>query len=79
MVGNQVDPGNGRTLGTGLLLEALLQLIGEALSLNGDTDFVHAGLERLARHGNGAQRQRNSFQRGGLVQVVGDAGEELTA
>jgi len=79
MVGNQVDPGSGRTLETGRLLQALLQLIGEALSLNGDTDFVHGGLERLARHGNGAQRQRNSFQRGSLVQVVGDAGEELTA
>ena len=79
MVGDQVDPGSRRTLPTGRLLEALLQLVGEALSRNGDTDFVHAGLQRLARHGNGAQRQRNSFQRGGLAQVVVDAGEELTA
>ena len=79
LIGNQVDPVTGRAISTNQLLVALLQLIGEALAVNGDTDFVQTGLERLARDGNGAQRQRTSLGRGGLGQVISDAGEELTA
>jgi carboxylate-amine ligase len=79
LTGNQVDPVTGRAISTKQLLVALLRLIGEALAMHGDTDFVLTGLERLARDGNGAQRQRASLRRGGLGQVISDAGEELTA
>jgi carboxylate-amine ligase len=79
IMGNQVEPGNGRAISTNRLLGALLQHIRESLAMNGDTDFVQAGLERLARDGNGAQRQRDSYGRGGLGRVISDAGEELTA
>lgn len=79
MQGNQVDPENGQAISTEKLLAAMLSRIADALAANGDSDFVLSGLERLARGGNGAQRQRDSYSRGGLRQVVSDANGELTA
>ncbi|GAA1499267.1 carboxylate-amine ligase [Paeniglutamicibacter kerguelensis] len=79
MKGNQVAPETGQATSTEKQLAALLDHIRDALAANGDSDFVLSGLERLARGGNGAQRQRDSYARGGLRQVISDANEELTA
>lgn len=79
MEGNQVLPASGQAITTDLLLAELLNHIQGALARNGDSDFVVSGLERLARVGNGARRQRESFAQGGLRQVIDDANQELTA
>ena len=77
--GNQIDPATGRPVPTKLLLDRLLQYIRVSLDASGDTDFVHQGLATWAHTGNGAQRQRQSHARGGVRQVIRDAGGELTA
>lgn len=79
MKGNQVDPASGRATSTDRLLAALLHRIADALTRNGDSDFVMSGLHQVTRGGNGAQRQRDSYAHGCVRQVISDAGEVLTA
>lgn len=77
--GNQLDPDAGHSVPTDILVGALLRHIQEALDENGDSDLVHAAVERLLRDGNGAQRQRASLARGGLTTVLHDAAVDLTS
>lgn len=77
--GNQIDPASGRPVPTDQLLTRMFQHIRVSLEASGDIDFVRQGLERWARTGNGAQRQRRSHAQGGVRQVIRDAVGELTS
>lgn len=69
--GNLLDPRTalpGTAAGT---VDTLLKHLTPALKNQGDLDQVTAGLDRILRHGNGAQRQRQAFATDGLDGVVG--------
>jgi len=56
------------------VVQQLVDHVRESLDAHGDLDLVEAGVERLAEVGNGASRQRRTFERTGrLVDVVAEA------
>jgi len=48
-------------------LARLFEHVQDQLAGSGDEEGVRAGLARLRRQGNGAQRQRQAYERGGLA------------
>ncbi|GHH77685.1 putative glutamate--cysteine ligase 2 [Kitasatospora indigofera] len=64
------DPFTGRLRRVGDVVARLVEHTAEALEEAGDTRQVSAGLHRLLREGNGAQRQRRTFATSGLSGLV---------
>ncbi|MBW5484670.1 carboxylate-amine ligase [Streptomyces bambusae] len=61
---------DGRPLSTREVLHGLLDHIAPALTDSGDTDLVVSRINRLLRHGTGADRQRRAHKEGGSRAVV---------
>jgi glutamate---cysteine ligase / carboxylate-amine ligase len=68
--GNLVDPLTALPCTAREAVETLLKRITPALQASGDLEPVASGIERLLTRGNGAQRQRRAFERGGLDAVL---------
>ena len=73
LAGPQFDAATGGQLEPGQLLARMLDYSGDQLANNGDLEFVQSYFERLAVRGNGAQRQRASWERGGAEALIQDA------
>jgi carboxylate-amine ligase len=52
------------------LVDAFLEMIGDALSAHGDSERMHAGLARLKERGTGAQRQRAAAADGSIERAL---------
>lgn len=52
------------------VVRSFLDFLREALRTNGDLERVESTIDRMLREGNGAQRQRHAFARGGMHAVV---------
>ncbi|MBO0984599.1 YbdK family carboxylate-amine ligase [Rathayibacter sp. SD072] len=75
--GTLLSPGEGRALPAAEVVAELREWIDRGLRANGDTEAVDDGLERLARIGTGAARQRRAFAEGGtrgLSELLGTPG-----
>ena len=68
---NLLDPRTALPCTAEATVGTLLKHLTPALENLGDLDQVTAGLERILRQGNGAQRQRRAFAKDGLDGVVG--------
>lgn len=77
MSGPLFDAGTETRLEPEQVLRQLLDYAGEHLANNGDLDFVQSYFARIASVGNGAQRQRASWARGGGPALVQDAQQEF--
>lgn len=75
--GRYFDAARGVNIEMDAALEHLLEYAGPALRESGDEEFVLEQLRRMRGEGNGAQRQRASWARGGLRQLVQDAAQEF--
>jgi carboxylate-amine ligase len=75
--GDLVDPRSARPAPARMVLDALCEHVGDALSEAGDVDLVHEGIGRLWHTGTGARSQREAAGRhdGDLRAVVRDAVE----
>ena len=72
--GQLLDPHTGRPGACWDVVGALMDHIGPAIEATGDLDAVQGGLARLREEGNGAIRQRRTFERTGqLVDVVAES------
>lgn len=71
--GTYLDPASNTRVSAKTMLEGVLDYACKQLHRNGDEEFVVNYLASLANRGNGARRQRESWQRGGAKQVVDDA------
>ncbi|RKS22039.1 carboxylate-amine ligase [Arthrobacter sp. AG1021] len=71
------DAGTETRLEPEQVLGQLLDYAGEHLADNGDLDFVQNYFARITSVGNGAQRQRASWARGGGTALVHDAQQEF--
>ncbi|WP_041823909.1 glutamate--cysteine ligase 2 [Streptantibioticus cattleyicolor] len=65
-----VHPVTRRPAPAGEVLDALLDHVRAALAADGDLEFVTAGLDELARRGNGARVQREILRRTGSLREV---------
>lgn len=75
--GTLLSPGEGRALPAAEVVAELREWIDGALHDLGDAEAVDDGLERLARLGTGAARQRRAFAEGGtrgLSELLGTPG-----
>jgi carboxylate-amine ligase len=68
--GDLAHPVSGERVSAKGALEALRALVSEALDEAGDTDLVTDGLARLSATGNGARRQRATYERSGELRDV---------
>lgn len=75
--GNHYDLAAGTKASLDRRLDALLTYIGAELEDSGDTDFVGAGLARIAGDGNGAAAQRSFFHAGGFDALISEAGARI--
>ena len=65
-----VDPWTGTLAAAPLVVRALREHALPGLEQNGDVEVAREGLRRLARDGNGAQRQRVAYERSGWAGVL---------
>jgi glutamate---cysteine ligase / carboxylate-amine ligase len=65
-----VDPRTGTLIAAPLVVRGLLEAALPGLEQGGDVDLAREGLRRLARDGNGAQRQRAAYERAGWPGVL---------
>jgi carboxylate-amine ligase len=65
-----VDPGTGALVAAPLVVRALYEAALPGLERCGDVDVAREGMRRLARDGNGAQRQRAAYERAGWAGVL---------
>lgn len=79
LAGPQLDPVTQHRMAARAAVENLLDHIGPALAANNDTSYVTQGLDQLLCTGTGAERQRRSFEQGGISGLVLEAGASLTA
>jgi carboxylate-amine ligase len=78
--GDLVHPGSGELASPREVFGALVDHVGEQLDSTGDRRFVEDGFERLLARGNGAVRQRRTFEeKGDLVAVVDDLADATEA
>ena len=79
LTGNLVDPVSAGLVPARERIGRLLGFIGGALAEEGDTDWVHAGLEDLWHNGTGAQQQRRAMAGGGMPALLDLYAGSLTA
>ncbi|HEU5161047.1 MAG TPA: glutamate--cysteine ligase [Streptosporangiaceae bacterium] len=72
VTGHGIDPGTGRLVATGDLVDALVARVRDGLEEFGDLDAVTAWLARLRADGGGAGRQRAVLSRHGRFDAVVD-------
>jgi glutamate---cysteine ligase / carboxylate-amine ligase len=78
--GDLVHPGTRELASPRDVFAALLEAVGPALDETGERRFVGDGFERLLARGNGAVRQRRTFEEtGDLVAVVDDLADATEA
>jgi carboxylate-amine ligase len=65
-----VDPRTGTLVAAPLVVRGLLETAMPGLEQGGDVEVAREGMRRLARDGNGAQRQRAAFERNGWAGVL---------
>ena len=65
LTGSLVDPVTARLVPAWDRIGALLTRIGPALDAEGDSAWIHAGLQQLRSRGTGSERQRQAMARGG--------------
>jgi carboxylate-amine ligase len=65
-----VDPATGALLAAPLVVRGLYEEALPGLERCGDVDVAREGMRRLARDGNGAQRQRAAYERAGWAGVL---------
>jgi 8-oxo-dGTP pyrophosphatase MutT (NUDIX family) len=65
-----VDPRTGALVAAPLVVRGLLEEALPGLERCGDVEVAREGMRRLAREGNGAQRQRAAFERAGWAGVL---------
>jgi len=65
-----VDPRTGTLTAAPLVVRAMLEHALPGLERNGDLELAREGMRRLARDGNGAQRQRAAYARAGWSGVL---------
>jgi glutamate---cysteine ligase / carboxylate-amine ligase len=65
-----VDPRTGTLVAAPLVVRGLLETALPGLEQSGDLDLAREGMRRLAREGNGAQRQRAAYERNGWAGVL---------
>jgi carboxylate-amine ligase len=68
--GDLVHPVTAERVDARRALDALQQLVADALTRAGDTELVETGLARIGTAGNGARRQRATFERSGDLREV---------
>lgn len=68
--GSFFDPRHGMNIDSGTAMQQLLDYVADALKKNGDETYVLEQLNLMHSQGNGARRQRSSWDRGGLQQLV---------
>ncbi len=68
--GSFFDAGLGVNIDSRTAMQQLLDYIAEALKKNGDETFVLEQLNLAHSQGNGARRQRRSWDRGGVQQLI---------
>ena len=66
ITGSLVHPFSGELAPVRDVVDTLLQYTGAALEREGDSEWVREHLGRLLEEGNGARRQSEAFDRGGL-------------
>ena len=71
--GTYFDSGSRTSVPVKAVIQRALDYTGRALHRNGDEQFVANYLDSLATFGNGATRQRESWNQGGAKQVAADA------
>ncbi|GAA1406633.1 putative glutamate--cysteine ligase 2-3 [Glutamicibacter uratoxydans] len=77
LAGPHFDSLTGRLLDAAEIVSSLLQFAGPKLDFYGDFDFVQTYLTFWQRQGNGAQRQRLSWDNGGAVCVVEESAKRF--
>jgi carboxylate-amine ligase len=70
MTGQLVDLASGRPVPAGRLVARLVDHVGEALEASGDWDQVSTLLASALDRRSAAERQRQSYARGGLPAAV---------
>ena len=65
-----VDPRTGGLVAAPLVVRAMLEQSLPGLEQNGDVELAREGMRRMARDGNGAQRQRAAYARAGWPGVL---------
>ncbi|WP_313810627.1 YbdK family carboxylate-amine ligase [Glutamicibacter sp.] len=73
------DSLSGRLLDAEGITSSLLEFTGQKLECHGDFDYVQSYFAALHRRGNGAQRQRLSWEQGGVNLVAEVAAEQFAA
>ena len=80
IAGDLVHPGTRELAPPREVLRSLLEHVGPAVDDTGERRFVEDGFERLLSRGNGAVRQRRTFEEtGDLVAVVDDLADATEA
>ena len=80
IAGDLVHPGTRELAPPREVLRSLLEHVGPAVDDTGERRFVEDGFERLLARGNGAVRQRRTFEEtGDLVAVVDDLADATEA
>lgn len=77
--GSLVDPGTGEPSPARLVIDALLEHVGDALDESGDRERVASGVDGILRRGTGADRQRSVLSREGSLSAVMLDAAEITA
>lgn len=76
--GSIFDAEHGVNVDSRTVLQQLLAYTADALKKNGDETFVLEQLNLMHLQGNGARRQRNSWNSGGLQQLILDGAADFT-
>ena len=80
IAGDLVHPGTRELAPSREVLHSLLEHVGPAVDDTGERRFVEDGFERLLARGNGAVRQRRTFEEtGDLAAVVDDLADATEA